>query len=158
MDKKSKKSTKTNWEQEAKQNLENWQRAQAELENTKKRLAKDKEEFIKFATKELVLDLLPIIDNFDRAIEHVPADNQNSDWLTGITYIHKQLLDMLTSYQVNKVEAKVGDQFDQGQHNAIERMESDQPENTIIKVINQAYTMNGEVIRPAAVIVSAGKK
>ncbi len=134
-------------------------RAQAELANYKKRVDRDKGEFAKFASKEVILDLLPVVDNFERAIEHVPQTEKDNNWLMGITYIHKQLLEMLANHEVVKVEVKAGDEFDSTKHNAVEHKSNDEiKENKIIQVINQAYTMHGEVIRPATVVVSSGKK
>ena len=152
--KRDKKAAGQNWEQEAKQNLANWQRAQAELENLKKRSTKEREQYLQFATKELILDLLPILDNFERAIEHAPQDEQKSNWLTGITYIEQQLTETLKNHGVEKREVKVGDVFDENFHHAVgSEINDDVKENHIIKVINPAYVMAGEVIRPASVIV-----
>ena len=89
---------------------EQLQRAQAELANYKKRVERDKGEFAKYASKEVILDLLPVVDNFERAIEHVPAADKESNWLMGITYIHKQLLEMLANHSVVKTEVKLGDE------------------------------------------------
>ncbi|MDO8472082.1 MAG: nucleotide exchange factor GrpE [bacterium] len=137
--------------------VEQLKRAQAELANLQKRTEREKGEFARFANQELIIDLLPVLDNFDRALQHVPEADQNSNWLTGVTYIQKQLLEVLNRQGVSVKEVKVGEMFDAGSQHAIEHRQSDQPENTVIQVINQAYVMNDTVIRPAAVIVSAGK-
>ena len=134
-------------------------RAQAELANYKKRVERDKGDFAKYASKEVILDLLPVVDNFERAIEHVPEADKESNWLVGITYIHKQLLEVMANHGVVKVEVKAGDEFDSAKHNAVERKSDPKiTENKIIQVISQAYTMHGEVVRPATVVVSAGNK
>lgn len=145
----------------SKEYLDNWKRSQAELENLKKRVTKERAEFAQFASKEIVLDLLPILDNFERATEHVPSTLSETDknWLIGITYIQQQLLEMLKNHQVEKYAVNVGDDFNPTYHNAVSREESDQvKENQIIKVISQAYTMASEVIRPASVIVAGKSK
>lgn len=136
--------------------VEQLKRAQAELANLQKRTERERGEFARFANQELIIDLLPVLDNFDRALAHVPEADKNSNWLTGITYIQKQLLEVLQRQGVAIKAVKLGEPFDPTYQNAIEHRPSDEPENTIIQIINQAYTMNDTVIRPATVIVSAG--
>lgn len=152
-------SKKIDWEATAKEHLTNWQRAQADLENIRKRGITEKEQYTKFATRELVLDLLPVLDNFERALAHVPADQASSGWLTGITYIHKQLLDALASHGVMVGSVKAGDPFDAATMHATGHEPNQQyPKDTVMAVVGQAYSMNNEIIRPASVIVSAGSE
>ena len=150
---------KTDWETTAREHLTNWQRAQADLDNMRKRSEIEKSQYTKFATRELVLDLLPVLDNFERALAHVPSDQAESGWLTGITYIHKQLLDALTSHGVTAGTVKPGDPFDETvMHATSHEPSTEHPANTVITVVGQAYSMNNEIIRPASVIVSAGSE
>lgn len=149
--------SKLNKKQVVSDHVEQLKRAQAELSNLQKRTDREKIEFAKFANQELILQLLPVIDNFDRALAHVPEADRHSNWLTGVTYIHKQLLDVLGSQGVELKEVKVGDQFDAHYQNAIEHRPSELPENAVMQIINQAYTMQGTVIRPATVVVSSGQ-
>lgn len=146
------------WEEQAKANLENWKRTAAELENLTKRAQQAREQYTRFATRELILDLLPVVDNFDRALAHVPAEQNGNDWLVGVTYIHKQLLEVLERNGVTVVEIKVGDQFDPATMHATSSEASEQPKDAVLTVMNQAYKLNNEVIRPANVTVSAGSK
>lgn len=136
--------------------LEQWQRAQADLENLQKRAVRERLEAVDGAQKGIILDLLPVVDNFDRALAHVPADQQNSGWLTGITYIHKQLLDFLGEYDVRRVDIKPGDAFDHNQHHAVQTVASEYPADQIVSVIAAPYLMKGELLRPGSVTVSSG--
>lgn len=146
-----------NWEEQAREYLTNWQHTQADLENLRKRGQVEKEQYTKFSTRELVLDLLPVLDNFERALAHVPTDQADSGWLVGITYIQKQLLDALTSHGVTAGTVKAGDPFDETTMHATSREpHAEHPEDMVIAVVGQAYSMNNEIIRPASVIVSAG--
>ncbi len=157
--KRHRRTDSTKWEEQASEYLTNWQRTQAELENVRKRSVSEREQYTKFATRELILDLLPVLDNFERALAHVPADQADSGWLTGITYIHKQLVEALESHGVTPGTVKPGDPFDEATMHATSREpHADHPENTVIAVVGQAYSMNNEIIRPASVIVSAGSE
>ena len=136
--------------------LEQWQRTQADLENLQKRSHKERVEAADWAQKQIILDLLPVVDNFDRALAHVPADQQESGWITGITYIHKQLLDFLSTYDVVKVDIAPNTMFDPKQHHAVQTVNSDLPKDQIVSVIAAPYLMKGELLRPGSVTVSHG--
>jgi len=145
--------------------LEKWQRAQADLDNLQKRSQKERTEAVDWAQKQVLLDLLPVVDNFDRAMAHlpagrqgVPADQQMSGWLTGITYIQKQLLDFLGSYDVVKVDLLPGTPFDPNQHHAVQTVASELPKDQIVSVIAAPYTIKGELLRPGSVTVSQGSE
>jgi molecular chaperone GrpE len=137
--------------------MEQWQRAQADLENLQKRSQKERVEAADWAQKQIILDLLPVVDNFDRALAHVPADQQESGWLTGITYIHKQLLDFLSTYDVVKVDIAPNTMFDPNQHHAVQTVSSELPKDQIVSVIAAPYLMKGELLRPGSVTVSSGE-
>jgi len=138
--------------------FEQWQRARADLENLQKRSQKERVEAVDWAQKQIFLDLLPVVDNFDRAMAHVPADQQTSGWLTGITYIQKQLLDFLGSYDVVKVDLLPGTPFDPNQHHAVQTVASELPKDQIVSVIAAPYTIKGELLRPGSVTVSQGSE
>lgn len=141
---------------EASNYLGQWQRAQADLENLQKRSVTERGEAIEAARKGVILDLLPVVDNFDRALAHVPAEQAESGWLTGITYIHKQLIDFLGEYDVRPVAVKPGDAFDHNWHHAVQTVASEYPADQIVSVITVPYTMKGELLRPGNVTVSSG--
>ncbi len=132
-------------------------RSVAEQENLRKRLEQEKRQFAQFALAGAVESLLPVVDNFYRATAHVPADQQNSSWLTGILHIQKQLTDILAEWGVEEIPVKAGDPFNAEVHEAIGTMESEElPEDTVAVVNQRGYKLQGKVIRP--VIVTTNTK
>jgi molecular chaperone GrpE len=129
-----------------------YQRSLAEQENLKKRLEQEKRQFAQFALSGAVESLLPVVDNFYRATEHVPAENQNSAWLTGIMHIQKQLSDVLAEWGVVEINVKPGDAFNAEEHEAIGTVDTQEvPEDAVAAVNQRGYTLNGKVLRPAKV-------
>lgn len=136
--------------------LNNWKRAVADLENYKKAQAKMLGEFRKFALLEVVLQILPVLDNFNVSLEHVPEKEKNSAWVTGIIYIKKQLEDILRSDSVEEVEVRVGDEFNPAFHEAVDTKKTSmdtKKTNRIAKVVQKGYKIDNKVIRAAKVIV-----
>jgi len=133
-----------------------WQRTQADLSNYRRQVEDDRKRLIRSASSDLVMEILPVLDNFQLAAKHVPADLENNNWAQGIKQIEKQLENILANEGLEKIET-VGTQFDPQFHEALEHIESDRPENEIVEEINSGYTFNGEVLRPAKVKVSKGK-
>jgi molecular chaperone GrpE len=131
-----------------------WQRSLAELENLRKRELQERQNVSKFALKGFLEELLPVVDNFYRATEHVPAELQNSPWVSGILYIQKNLLDVMAQRGVSIIEAKPGDEFDPSHHEAIGVTESEYPEGKIAIVNGQGYMLHDRVLRPTQVTVS----
>ncbi|OGC04687.1 nucleotide exchange factor GrpE [candidate division WOR-1 bacterium RIFOXYA12_FULL_43_27] len=142
-------------------------RALADFENYKKRVQNEKEALAKFANETLILDMLPILDNFGRALAEAekqggpasPLAQQggHEEIIKGLLLVEKQMEDALKKFGVCEVEAE-GKMFDPHFHEAIQKIESDKPENTIIEVMQKGYTLNGRLIRPAMVIISKGGK
>lgn len=131
-----------------------WLRAHAELENTKKRLEKEKQEFLKFANEELIIRLLPIIDNFDRALASVKHTKESDAVLEGIKLVQKELHTLFKDFGVEVVKG-VGEHFNPHLHEAIAVVETDDaPEDTVVEEIQTGYTLNGRLIRPSIVKVS----
>lgn len=129
---------------------EGWQRAHAELENFRKRTELEKAELRKYANEDLIFQILPVLDNFRRATEHVPAAQKDSDWVIGIQYIEKQLESVLNNSGLEKLETKVGDKFDPNVHEAIE---GEAGGEIINEVVSEGYKLNDRVIRCARVKV-----
>lgn len=135
-----------------------YQRALADSENLRKRFADERTLISKMAIGDLVLELLPVMDNFTRATEHVPADQQDSPWATGILYIRKQLMDILAERGVSELTANVGDRFDPQLHEAIGTVVNpEQPDDTIAEVAGVGYRLHDRVIRPVRVIVTTNE-
>lgn len=134
-----------------------WLRLQAELENTKKRLDKEKAEFLKFANEDLVIRLLPVIDNFDRALATVKHSNESDAVLEGIKLVQKELHAILKDYGVEAIKS-VREKFDPHLHEAVAVVETDDwPDDTIVEEVQAGYTLNGRLIRPSIVKVSKKK-
>lgn len=131
-------------------------RSAADFENAKKRLAKERETFLKFALEGLVLELLPVLDNFERAVAHIEtSDEKTKPVHDGFLLIQKQLFTALFEHGLKRVES-IGKPFDPHLHEAVEHVIShDQPEGIVIEEVLPGYQLNGKLIRPAKVKVSA---
>ncbi len=137
-------------------------RALADFDNSKKRLERDREEFVRFAAERFVKQLLPIVDSLDHALKaaEAPKDQHGGPrvdqraMLDGIRLISKQLVELLQKEGVKRIEA-VGKPFDHTLHEAIQQVETaDVPDHHVIEEIQTGYTLHGRVIRPALVKVA----
>ena len=130
-------------------------RKQAEFENYKKRMEREKSEYVQFASAELMKELLGALDSFDLAIRTAAADGKGGEnTLRGFELIYKQLQDTLTRFGLKAIEAK-GKKFDPNFHQAVStQATSDVEENTVIDEMRKGYTLNGRLLRPAMVSVS----
>lgn len=136
----------------AKINYERYLRAEAELENFKKRMRREQEETLKFALSPLLKDLFGIVDNLERALEH--ANDESGSLAEGIEMVNKQLQDILTNHGVRRIEAK-GQAFDPNLHDAMSMVESQEmEENMVVDEFQAGYELHGRVLRPARVSVS----
>ena len=133
-------------------------RLRADFDNYRKRVEKEKIDILKYSNQDLVVKLLPVVDNFERAINHFPkmADETINNWLNGISAIEKQLVNVLVEIGVSKIEVKKGDLFDPNLHEAVSHEKSDLPNNSIIEPIQSGYQFADRIIRPAKVRVSSG--
>jgi len=144
-------------EQEIQSIMDQKLRLAAEFENFRRRTNEEKVDWIKNATQRLVLELCDVLDNFERALH---PDNENGDVVSfrqGVEMIFKQLTEVLKKEGVIKLEA-MGKEFDPNYHEALAHIPSEEKENTIVAIIQNGYTMNDKIIRPARVAVSNGKK
>ncbi len=131
-------------------------RLAAELDNYKKRVAKERESLIKYANQEIIQGLLPTLDNFERAIESVEKSKDLNSFIEGIRMIAKQMFDALERNGVKKIDA-LGKPFDPNIHEAVMQVASDQyPENTVAQEFQKGYMLHERVIRPSMVAVSRG--
>jgi molecular chaperone GrpE len=129
-------------------------RLQAEFENYCKRVEKERKEYAGMASEKLIVKLLLIFDDFERALvtlKDVPEEARK-----GIAMIFKNLHKILHEEHVEHIKV-VGQKFDPYRHEVLLKVESEQPEDTIVDELQKGYTMNGKVIRYAKVKVSAGK-
>jgi len=131
-------------------------RAHAELDNARKRFAKEREEYIKFANQELLCEILCAVDNFDRALQHIDGTKKADSIFQGIQMIQRQFHSLLRQHNVEKIEA-LGKKFDPALHEAIEHIEADDDkEDVVIEEIQTGYLLDGRLLRPA--VVKVGKK
>lgn len=128
-------------------------RRQADFENFRKRTERDRHEEGRRGVERLVLDLIPVLDAFDRALQ-AHDDPAYEEYRKGITLIRKQLWDAVARHGVQRIEA-AGKIFDPHQHQAIERLESqDFPDGFVVAVFQDGYMFHGRVLRPAIVRVA----
>jgi molecular chaperone GrpE len=129
-------------------------RALAELDNQRKRSMREKEELQKYANERLILEILPVIDNFERAIDAGKQADNVAQMVDGVKMILKQLREILEKEGVAPFES-LGEKFDPYKHEALLAIESKEHEPyTVLEEIQKGYTMKDRVIRPAKVTVS----
>ena len=133
-------------------------RLQADFENTRKRLEKDKQDFCKFANESIIAELLYTLDDLERAVELAQSKHQDlSAFLKGVEMILAHLYEMLKGYGVKPIEAE-GKLFDPNYHEALMQVENKElPEHTIVEELQKGYLLNDRVIRTAKVKVSKKK-
>lgn len=131
--------------------LDRLARMQAEFENARRRATKEQQDFRDFATVDAIKPLLPVIDNFERALQ---AKSEPADFRTGVELIYKQLQDVLAKLGVRPVAAK-GEQFDPHVHEAIEMVEtSDAADHEVLEEWQRGYKFKDRLLRPAMVKVA----
>ena len=130
------------------------QRIKADFANYKRRVEQERERQVKCANKELILKLLPVLDDFNYALDSVPRDVADDDWFNGVNLIKDKLMSILEQEGVAKIDVD-GKPFDPHQHEAIFCDDDAEDEQCKVKeVIKDGYKLGGEIIRPAQVIVS----
>lgn len=146
------------------QELAKWRdlahRSQAELDNFRKRISKEKSENLKYSNYSLLSGLVPIIDNFNfglQAVNENDSEDNIKNVVLGMDMVKKQLFDFLSEQNVTEINA-IGEKFDHNLHHAIKQEASeDIEENFVIYQIRKGYKLYDRLIRPAEVVVSAGK-
>ncbi len=130
------------------------QRERADFVNFKKRTEREKSEMKQSITGDTVKRFLPILDDFERALNSVPNDIEENGWVTGFTMIHKKFKDVLAQMGVEVVDP-LGEPFDPEQHEAIGSEPSDEYESdTVTDVLQKGYMLDGRIIRVAMVKVA----
>lgn len=131
---------------------DSYMRLQADFMNYKKRMEKDKVSTIAYANEDLISELLPILDNFERALSSV--EEEDNSFYEGMKMIYDQMIKVLTKSGLEEIEA-LGEKFDPNYHHAafMEESESDE-EGTILEVFQKGYKLKDKVIRPSMVKVA----
>jgi molecular chaperone GrpE len=142
-------------EQEAKENYDRYVRQIAETENFKKRNARERDDAIRYANEMLLKDLLPIIDNLERAIAHAASVENGKPLVEGVEMVLKGFLDVLSKFGVSQIIA-VGQPFDPSKHEAIAQVVSDSHDpNVVIEELHRGYMFRDRLLR--ATLVSVAK-
>ncbi len=143
-------------EKEKKENWDKYLRAVADLENVRKRTKRELED-AKFETKNKVLkEMLPVVDNLERAIEHASKSEEKNPIIEGIQLVLRQFTAAFERLDVTPVEA-LGQPFDPNLHEAISQQDSDEPAGTVVQVLQRGYRAGDRLLRPALVVVAKAK-
>jgi molecular chaperone GrpE len=134
--------------------LDGWQRARAELTNAKRRMERELSEAHTYGNARLILQLLPVLDDFERAMDNLPPEFDDTGWVEGIALIQRKLQQILESEGVKEIEAE-GQPFDPTVHEAIGQVEdSGYAEGAVADVAQKGYMLGERVLRPALVRVA----
>lgn len=138
-------------ESQAKEYLEGWQRAKADYANLKRRVDEDLQRVAKFANEDLILKVIPVLDNFRRAFKHIPQEHKESDWVKGIKQVERQLEEMLKQEGLEKMEL-LGKEFDPGEAEAMGfDIKNEYKDGEVCEVLEDGYKLKDKVIRAAKV-------
>ncbi len=137
----------------AEQYLANWQRAQADFANYKKRAEQDKIDFAKYANSNLMCSLLPIIDDLERALETIP-ESCDPEWAKGLELIYRKFVSELESQGLCKIDAE-GEEFDPNIHQAV--LHEPGEEGKVIEEMQKGYKLKDRLLRPSMVKVGKGE-
>jgi molecular chaperone GrpE len=135
--------------------MASWQRAAADYQNYKRRVEEERSETARFASAALIINLLPMIDDLERALMNVDTHLAGLTWVDGIRLIHRKFQAVLEMTGVQEIEAD-GQTFDPSQHEAVSQGPGE--ENKIIAVVQKGYKLGDRVIRPTMVVVGDGSR
>jgi len=144
-------------QKESEKNYDLYLRSQAEMDNLKKRARKEKEDWLKFANESLIKEMLPVLDNLDKALSHSNNENTIHALKEGIALTLKGLKDSLSKSGLEEVKA-LGEPFDPCFHEAVSEMDDPKAKpGIVITELQKGYVLNSRLIRPAMVVVSRQK-
>jgi molecular chaperone GrpE len=132
-----------------------WMRAVAEQDNLRKRTRRDVVEARRFATADVMRDLLEVMDNFDRALSADPDENGDAAFREGVELIHNRLRETLERRNLKRIDVAVGDEFDPRLHEAVAQVPGgDAAEGSVLEIAQAGYRLDDMILRPARVIVA----
>ena len=138
-------------------NLAGWQRSAADMANYRKRTDQERSELVKSANADLIRRLLPILDDFGRGLQAIPASDASQPWVEGMRLIERKLLAILDQEGVTPYDAQ-GQDFDPALHEAVTYEPSDpEQEGKVIGEVQKGYRLHERVLRPALVRVGRGR-
>ncbi|MDI6857309.1 MAG: nucleotide exchange factor GrpE [Dehalococcoidia bacterium] len=134
--------------------LANWQRAAADFQNYKRRVEQERDEVARLANAALIINILPILDDLERALLSVDTHLAGLTWVDGIRLIYRKFQAVLEAAGVSEIKTE-GQDFDPRVHEAV--MYGEGEEGKIVSEVQRGYTLDGRVLRPAMVVVGRGK-
>ena len=141
-------------ERESSENHDRYLRAAAELENYKKRAARDRQDFIKYANENLIRDILPTVDSMERALEQAAESQGFEAFVGGLRLIRDTVISVLGKHGATKIDA-VGNDFDPNFHEALMQVEGEkEQDNKVAEEFETGYLLNGRLLRPSKVSIS----
>jgi len=141
-------------ERERDEYLNDLKRVAADFENYRKRVARDQEGLVARAHERLVKELLPVLDDLERALE-AAAEHEEAKLEEGVRLVHRELVEALA--REGLVEVETDGQFDPHVHEALLSQPSEQEEGSVVEVLQKGYRLGDKVLRPARVVVSQGE-
>jgi len=139
---------------QAEEYLAGWQRARADYQNLKKETERKIAEYLSAANKDLLHELLPLVDYFKHAFKHLPADLKTSEWVDGVRHIQSKLEQVLAYHGVKEMEV-VGEKFDPKLHEAAGEVEgSGQEHGIILEELRTGFMLHDQVLQPARVKIA----
>lgn len=143
---------------ESEENRDRWLRSVAELENFKKRSLQERSKVLKYKEEDLLRELLPVVDNLERALSNSPKDDMENPLTQGVKMVLRMFAEALKKYGVTEIEA-LGASFDPQFHEAIAQEPSTNgPSNLVTRELEKGYMYKDRLLRPAKVIVSTAAK
>lgn len=145
----------TDAQAQAAEYLDGWQRARAELDNYRKRVTRERAEWEAAIKGDIILSLLPALDDFDLALANLPGDIAEHEWVNGMILVHRKLRAEMEALGLSEIET-TGQSFDPALHEAVTHEKSETHQSgEIIAVMRKGYRMGDKVIRPAMVRVAS---
>lgn len=141
-------------ETQLQEHVDGWKRAKADYLNLKKQHEKDRADMTQYAQAAVVLEFLPIYDNMKRAMKHIPADQQELEWVKGLSHIQRQFEEALKAMNITPI-LTAGQPFDPIKHHAVSKVKKDgiKPD-TVIEEVKTGFMAGDRVLEPAQVVVA----
>jgi len=142
-------------QEEAKKFRDNWHRAEADFQNYKRRTEQEREELRRFGNVSVIINLLPVLDDFERAFASLDSHLAGLSWFDGMLLIYRKLRQLLENAGVTPIETE-GQAFDPRFHEAVAHVEGE--EGKVISEVQRGYKLHDRVLRPAMVVVGKGNE
>lgn len=146
----------TNWEEVARSRYEQLVRLQADFDNFRRRMDRERDEIQGRVAERLLSDLLPVFDNLERALQYMPTEGEAKAWRVGLEMTLNGFLEALARLGVKPIQA-LGSHFDPRFHEAVQRVDSVEPEGTVVEELQRGFLWNERVLRASLVKVSTGE-